>query len=249
MTQQSLLRSYLPPQVLINDNEYITLALTLILLTLIALAVNFSFGAKRNSKNTVLITGLPFAGKTVIHYLINYDKAVETVTSIKENEADVVLTEGKPAIHMVDIPGHERLRFKFSEFMPIARAIVFVVDSATVPRQTRLLAEYLYDILSNKFTQEERIPVLIACNKTELLTAFRKERIQTALEGEINKLRQTRTAALDTQDSEGNENVFLGFEGKDFSFQDLENEVEFLECSAENNNIEGIKDWIASVSS
>ena len=64
-----------------------------------------------------------------------------------------------------------------------------------------------------------------------------------------NKLRQTRTAALDTQDSEGNENVFLGFEGKDFSFQDLENEVEFLECSAENKDIESIKDWIASVSS
>jgi hypothetical protein len=38
MTQQSLLRSYLPPQVLINDNEYITLGLILILLTLIALA-------------------------------------------------------------------------------------------------------------------------------------------------------------------------------------------------------------------
>lgn len=64
-----------------------------------------------------------------------------------------------------------------------------------------------------------------------------------------NKLRQTRTAALDTQDSESNENVFLGFEGKDFSFQDLENEVEFLECSAENKDIEGIKDWIASMSS
>jgi len=42
---------------------------------------------------------------------------------------------------MVDIPGHERLRFKFSEFMPITRAVVFVVDSATVARQTRLLAE------------------------------------------------------------------------------------------------------------
>ncbi|KAF9931551.1 hypothetical protein FBU30_009936 [Linnemannia zychae] len=244
---QSLLKNILPPQVLINDNEYITLGLILVLLTIIVLAANFLFGGKKNSKNTVVLTGLPFAGKTVIHYLINYDKSVETITSIKENEADIVLTEGKPAIHMVDIPGHERLRFKFSEFMPIARAVVFVIDSATVPRQTRLLAEYLYDILSNKFTQEERIPVLIACNKSELLTAFKKERIQAALETEINKLRQTRTAALDTQDSEGNESVFLGFEGKDFSFQDLENEVEFLECSAENKDVEGIKDWMASV--
>lgn len=64
-----------------------------------------------------------------------------------------------------------------------------------------------------------------------------------------NKLRQTRTAALDTQDSEGNENVFLGFEGQDFTFQDLENEVEFIECSAENKDIEGVKDWIVAVSS
>lgn len=60
-------------------------------------------------------------------------------------------------------------------------------------------------------------------------------------------MRQTRTAALDTQDSEGNESVFLGFEGKDFSFQDLENEVEFIECSAENKDVDGIKDWMASV--
>ncbi|KAI1314641.1 hypothetical protein EDD11_001940 [Mortierella claussenii] len=148
---------------------------------------------------------------------------------------------------MVDIPGHERLRFKFSEFMPIARGVVFVVDSSTVARQTRLLAEYLYDILSDKFSQNERIPILIACNKSDLLTSFRKERIQTLLETEINKLRHTRTAALDTQDTEDNENVFLGFEGKAFAFQDLENEVEFIECSAENKQIEDIKNWMAAI--
>lgn len=44
---------------------------------------------------------------------------------------------------------------------------------------------YLYDILSNKFAQEEKIPVLIACNKSDLLTAFKKDRIQTMLEAEM----------------------------------------------------------------
>ncbi|KAG0034648.1 hypothetical protein BGZ81_003692 [Podila clonocystis] len=239
----------LPSQIIVLDNEYLTLALLFALVILVGIAASTLLGGKRNSKNTVLITGLPFAGKTVMHYLINYDQVVETVTSMKENEANVVLVAGKAPLHMIDVPGHERLRFKFSEFMPIARSIVFVVDSATVARQTRVLAEYLYDILSNKFAQEEKIPVLIACNKSDLLTAFKKERIQTMLEAEINKLRQTRTAALDTQDSEGNENVFLGFEGQDFSFQDLENEVEFIECSAENKDIEGVKDWIAAMSS
>ncbi|KAF9327994.1 hypothetical protein BG006_008767 [Podila minutissima] len=239
----------LPSRIIILDNEYLTLALLFALVILVGIAASTLLGGKRNSKNAVLITGLPFAGKTVMHYLINNDQVVETVTSMKENEANAVLVEGKAPLHMIDIPGHERLRFKFSEFMPIARSIVFVVDSATVARQTRVLAEYLYEILSNKFAQEEKIPVLIACNKSDLLTAFKKERIQTMLEAEINKLRQTRTAALDTQDSEGNENVFLGFEGQDFSFQDLENEVEFIECSAENKDIEGVKDWIVAMSS
>ncbi|KAG0368742.1 hypothetical protein BGZ54_001224 [Gamsiella multidivaricata] len=240
----STLKNLIPQQFIIANNEYLTLLVLLSLIALVGIA-----GRKRNSKNTILLTGLPFAGKTAIHYMINFDKNVETVTSIKENEADVVLTEGKSPIHIVDIPGHERLRFKFSEFMPIARAVVFVVDSSTVARQTRILAEYLYDILADKFAQSERMPVLIACNKSDLLTSFKKERIQSLLEVEINKLRQTRTAALDTQGSEGNENVFLGFEGKNFSFQDLENEVEFIECSAENKDIESIKDWMAAVSS
>ncbi|KAF9974059.1 hypothetical protein BGZ65_008928 [Modicella reniformis] len=238
----SPLRTLIPQQFLIADNEYFTLLALLAVITLIGI-----IGSKKNSKNTFLLTGLPFAGKTAVYYMINHNKAVETVTSIKENETDFLLTEGKPPVHIVDIPGHERLRFKFSEFMPIARAVVFVVDSSTVSRQTRLLAEYLYDILADNFAQNEKIPILIACNKSDLLTAFKKERIQSLLEEEINKLRQTKTAALDTQESEGNENVFLGFEGKDFSFQDLENEVEFIECSTENKDVEGIKDWMASV--
>ncbi|KAG0300707.1 hypothetical protein BGZ98_008961 [Dissophora globulifera] len=244
----SSLRHLIPRQLVIADNEYLTLLILTALLVLAGIVVNFSIRSKRSSKNTILLTGLPSAGKTVIHYQLSSGKTVETVTSMMENEADVVLTDGKAATHVVDVPGHERLRFKFSEFMPIARAVVFVVDSSTVSRQTRFLAEYLYDILSDRFAQSERIPILIACNKSDLLTSFKKERIQTLLEGEINKLRQTRSAALDTQDSEGNENTFLGFEGKDFSFQDLENDVEFLECSAENKDIEGIKDWMASVS-
>ncbi|KAG0221933.1 signal recognition particle receptor beta subunit-domain-containing protein [Mortierella sp. GBAus27b] len=244
----SPLRDLIPQQFIIADNEYYTLfAVLAAVVALIGIVVSFFLGTKKNSKNTFLLTGLPFAGKTAIYYKVSHDKAVETVTSIKENETNIVLVEGKPPVHVVDIPGHERLRFKFSEFMPIARAVVFVVDSSTVPRQTRLLAEYLYDILADKFAQNERIPVLIACNKSDLLTSFKKERIQSILEEEINKLRQTRTAALDTQDSEGNESVFLGFEGKEFSFQDLENEVEFVECSIENKSVDDIKDWMSSI--
>ncbi|KAF9164586.1 hypothetical protein DFQ27_002234 [Actinomortierella ambigua] len=246
----SALAGIIPRQLVIANNEYLTLLVLVIGLALVVLALNVAVVSKKSSKkkNTVLITGLQFAGKTAIYYKIRNNKAVETVTSIKENEADVSIEEGK-IIHLVDIPGHERLRFKFSEFMPIAGSVVFVIDSATIGRHTRQAAEYLYDILAHKISQKEKTPVLIACNKSDLLTAFKKDRIQTLLEGEMNKLRQTRTAALDTQDAEENETVFLGFEGQDFSFLDLENEVEFIECSVERDDIDAVREWVLAKTS
>lgn len=44
---------------------------------------------------------------------------------------------------------------------------------------------YLYDILANKFSQDEKLPILIACNKSDLITAFKKERVQSLLEAEM----------------------------------------------------------------
>lgn len=48
-----------------------------------------------------------------------------------------------------------------------------------------MVTRYLYDVLSDKHAQSERIPVLIACNKSDLLTSFKKERIQSLLEAEM----------------------------------------------------------------
>jgi signal recognition particle receptor subunit beta len=47
----------------------------------------------------------------------------------------------KQPIQLVDVPGHERLRFRYADFMPIARGIIFVVDSTTVGRSARTTAE------------------------------------------------------------------------------------------------------------
>lgn len=66
-----------------------------------------------------------------------------------------------------------------------------------------------------------------------------------------NRLRSTRTAALDHQDSSSMEEVdemeFLGYETEDFKFEHLENDVEFKKCSVENNEISEIKNWISDV--
>jgi hypothetical protein len=44
---------------------------------------------------------------------------------------------------------------------------------------------YLYDIFSNKNVIKHNIPALIACNKSDMITALPPERIQTMLEIEM----------------------------------------------------------------
>ncbi|CAG8776600.1 7303_t:CDS:2 [Acaulospora morrowiae] len=90
----------------------------------------------------------------------------------------------------------------------------------------------------------QRIHALIACNKSDMITALPPDRIKTMLENEINRLRLTRTAALDHQDS--SEDVeFLGYESEDFRFEHLENEIQFEKCSIEKGEILEIREWIA----
>jgi len=177
---------------------------------------------------------------------------VETVTSIKENEADVVLTEGKVRkkkrhqedsisgtrnigvalmvhvvlnalyfFHLHSLPSISSTFLDMSAFassfqssclLPVQSFLLWTVPQSRVRhvswqskssstacrsiggRLTRpvvthhacqIFSRYLYDILSNKHAQEERLPVLIACNKSDLLTAFKKDRIQSLLEAEM----------------------------------------------------------------
>ena len=81
----------------------------------------------------VLIVGPCDAGKTTL-FLQLRDRATGngTVASMQPNEADVKFLSDKPSarpIHIVDIPGHPRLRHVFDVHAPSARGVVFVVDS------------------------------------------------------------------------------------------------------------------------
>lgn len=56
----------------------------------------------------------------------------------------VWLQKGKTRpVHIVDVPGHSRLRLKLDEFLPQAAGIVFVVDSVEFLPNSRTAAEYL----------------------------------------------------------------------------------------------------------
>ncbi|CAG8432916.1 4745_t:CDS:2 [Diversispora eburnea] len=227
-------QSYLDYLKNLEIEQLIWTIIALFVVTIFIVFINLF--TNRTKKDTFLILGQSDSGKTLLYVKLRYKQSTQTHTSMKENEGYIMIEDnGKPLIkepiHIVDVPGHEKLRFKFLDFVPITRGIIFLIDSSTCVKN---------DISKRK------IPILIACNKSDLITALPPERIQPILENEINRLRSTRTAALDHQDS--SEDVeFLGYENNDFKFEHLENEMQFEKCSVENEEFKEIKEWIAKI--
>jgi signal recognition particle receptor subunit beta len=80
------------------------------------------------------------SGKTLLFSLIVNGKPVETFTSLKENTGFVNVQSG--VLRLVDMPGHERLRLKLLDsFKQSAKAVVFVIDSSTVQKEIKDVAE------------------------------------------------------------------------------------------------------------
>ena len=87
--------------------------------------------------------------------------------------------------HLVDVPGHSRLRLKLDEYMSQAAGIIFAIDFLEFLPNCCSTAEYLYNILTKASAVKKRIPVLIVRNKTEKSTAHSKDFIRKQLEKEI----------------------------------------------------------------
>ncbi|KAI9096419.1 signal recognition particle receptor beta subunit-domain-containing protein [Phlyctochytrium arcticum] len=206
------------------------------LATIIAVLLGIYFvtkNARKAKRDTFLIAGLSEAGKTVLYAKLRYGKSAITHTSMTENEG--WFTPEPPSkspspktrpVHLVDLPGHEKLRFKYTEYIPITAGIIFLIDSITLSRNVRVTAEYLYDILSNRFTIRNEVPVLVLCNKSDFLLALKAEKIKAMLEEEMDRLRTTRSSKVQSQDDECDEE-FIGQEGKPFKFEHLPNQIIF----------------------
>eukprot|EP01135_Chromosphaera_perkinsii_P011090 Nk52_evm1s2338 gene=Nk52_evmTU1s2338 len=186
------------------------------------------------------------------------ERSVRTHTSVKEND-DTFPIGGSAAagqeevFHISDIPGHERLRARFlDEFSPITKAVIFVIDSVEMNSNPRSCADCLYDVLINSHIQKNAAPILLVCNKQDILTAKGKDEMKEAFEECINEIRNTRASALEGLGSgEGNTggeaDEYLGYENKAFKFEDVENPIDVCECCAIKGDISEVKDWIRNV--
>ncbi|XXG39267.1 hypothetical protein AAC387_Pa01g0272 [Persea americana] len=203
---------------------------------------------KRTKSSTIVLAGLSGSGKTILFYQLRDGTTHQgTVTSMEPNEGSFVLhsESEKPGkikpVHIIDVPGHSRLRPKLDEFLPQACGIIFVVDALDFLPNCRAAAEYLYDILTKATVVKRKIPVLIVCNKTDKVSAHSKDFIRKQLEKEVDKLRATRTgaSAADIADE-----FTLGVSGEAFVFSQCHNKVTIAEASGLTGETSQVEQFI-----
>eukprot|EP00126_Sphaerothecum_destruens_P001028 Sdes_comp12294_c0_seq1m2980 len=174
-----------------NTTTLTILCFVVFLLLLFTVLYLYLITKPTKAREAILLAGLSGAGKTLLYSQLVYKKCLETHTSIMENEANCNITwEGKTKqIYLIDTPGHERLRLRFiDDFTPIAKAILFVIDSVELHDNCRSVADNIYDILINTNVQKYELPILFVCNKQDTLTALGKSLFVLLLNRKISPL-------------------------------------------------------------
>lgn len=142
---------------------------------------------KRKSKGrVVLLVGPTDVGKSSMFSRIIGGKNLQTVTSVIPNEGEYTPSNGKPALTIKDLPGHERVRIKFWETSRVgARGIVCVVDASGGNKAVRESAEIIYTVLTDPNVTSVRPNILIFANKQDAPLAKAISVIKTHLEREL----------------------------------------------------------------
>lgn len=226
------------------DNNVIAIFVTIGLIALsliIGLIVFFTRGSK--DKNVFLV-GLSGSGKTSLFYKIIAKEKVSTITSQVPNS--YVITEGKKTLHFIDLPGHPRIRTEVMNKIKESTAIIFTIDSETILKLIGDIANFLYDILSDSYIIQKKVPILIAITKTDIIGSRDVDFIQQELEKEIEFVRSNRLKSNYVVDGE-KEQLFLGEEGKEFTFSQLINPITFVSCSVNHDDVSQVTDFLNSI--
>ncbi|XP_011632662.1 signal recognition particle receptor subunit beta [Pogonomyrmex barbatus] len=227
------MEKYVKPLLEGNDNSQLLGILAAVFAIIITLVLFALWCKKKSAGHIILLTGLSDSGKTLIYARLLCSKFVKTYTSLKENVGNILINNN--SLRIVDIPGDERLRSKyFDKYKSSAKGLVYVIDSVTIQKEIRDVAEYLYNLLSDSDIQKN-IPILILCNKQDQTMAKGCAVIKTLLEKEMNLLRMTKTSQLEAMDASST-SVFLGKQGKHFEFSHLDSQIDFAESYAFNKD-------------
>ncbi|CRL07172.1 CLUMA_CG020160, isoform A [Clunio marinus] len=221
-------------------NTSILLAALIIFITFVMI---FFIKRQKAKRNDIVLTGTSESGKTLLYSLIISGKEIDSFTTIKENIG--MLTLKSKIYQLVDLPGHEKLRLRLLDsYKATSKALIFVIDSSTIQKEIKDVADFLYAILADKALSN--IPILILGNKQDETMSKGKYIIEQMLEKEINLIRTTKTNQLKFEGSQETMK-FLGRRDMDFKFSHISQTIAFAESSAKNNNIEELIYFLNSI--
>ncbi|XP_024372786.1 uncharacterized protein [Physcomitrium patens] len=231
-----------------HDQAALYTTIAVLFVTLLTLFIVTRVTFKRKKSKTVLLVGLNGAGKTALFYQLRDGTTHQGAVTSMEPNADTFILHSETSkkgkvkpVHVVDVPGHPKLRPQLEELLPKSCCLVFVVDALDFMPHVRAAAEYLYELLTNKEVVKRRIPILLTCNKMDKITAHSSNFIKGQLEKELNKLRKSRTSVSAADVSS---EISLGVQGEVFNFTQCSNKITIAEVSALTGKVEQVEQFI-----
>jgi len=216
---------------------------------LIDCIVIYSLLSRKSVRNAILLVGLSDSGKTLLFTQLIHKRFVSSVTSMKEMSSQLKLSNGK-CVEVIDLPGFERLRMKYWDDCKVrAKGVIFAIDSTDFANTGKDVADLMYNYLVDTLVVNNRIPFLMACTKQDETRAKSSKVLQKQLEREITAIRETRVGALGSTGDDDTSRVILGKLDKEFSFSDIKNSIDFVDCSASESNtqLDSVLNWIKSI--
>ena len=223
------------------ETSLIAILVSIGLILLSAIIGGVIFLKKGKKENTVFLVGLSGSGKTALFYYLIAKQNTPTITS---HEYDIVKSNKR--MHLVDLPGHPRIRTEVMNRLKEATGIIFTIDSETVLKNMSDIANFLYDILSDTTIIQNKVPFLILATKSDIKGSRDIDLIQQDLEKELDFIRSNRFTANYVEHGES-EQLFLGEEGKEFTFAQLTNSVSFQTCSVIHKDIISVTTFLNSL--
>ncbi|KAJ1638539.1 signal recognition particle receptor beta subunit-domain-containing protein [Pavlovales sp. CCMP2436] len=221
----------------------------LLLLLLVAFLATRGRAVSRGS--TVLLVGPCGAGKTAMFVQLRDGRDIPTHMSQAANEdtfaVSVARQDGKPTplspLHVVDCPGAPQLQPQMLTRIGAAGVIVCVLDASDPLTHAKLAAGVLYEVFTTDAMRRLRVPVLIACNKSDSAKAMRAVQLRGLIEKEIDRIQHSRSSMQDLSDK--TQGTRVSPVGVPFTFKEAPCiEVDLADCCAKKPGLEPVLDFI-----
>lgn len=197
-----------------------------VLVVVIAVLLLAAFFALRSGSikrgNAVLLVGPSGAGKTLAFLQMRDERDIPTHMSIAPNVDTFVIkgagTSG-PLVQVVDCPGAPQLQALMLNKLSSAGAIICMLDASDPLVHSKLAAGVLYEIFTSDSMRRLRVPVLIACNKSDSAKAMRAVQLRGLIEKEIDRIQHSRSSMQDLSDK--TQGSRISQEGVAFTFKEV----------------------------